>query len=123
MNNIAVYLAFKIPGMYLAGDHKIDLVRNYIKDFKIDGMFSTTFCKQNQVIKSMFVREIKVFMLLQIGTEAADEQIVLLKVRKLADIIYGECALHDNKSRGYVLLSMAIISAIMVLFTDKTTRK
>ena len=123
MNNISIHLALKTPGMYLARDHKVYLVRCYIKGFKIDGMFSPTFCKQNQVIKSMFVREIKVFMLLQIGTEAADEQIVLLKVRKLADIIYGECALHDNKSSGYVLLSTAIISAIMVLFTDKTTRK
>jgi len=83
--------------MYLPGYHKVDLVRFYIESLEVDSVCAASFGKQNEVIKGMFMREVKIVVFLQIGTKPADQQIFLLKIGELADIIYGECALHDNK--------------------------
>lgn len=99
MDHIAIHFAFKIPAVYLSGYHKVDLVRRYIECFKVDGMRSAAFGKQHQVIKSVLMREVKIFMFLQVDTKTADQQVVLLKIRKLTYIIYRECVLHRTKVR------------------------
>jgi hypothetical protein len=43
------------------------------------------------------MREVKIAVFLQISGKTADKQIFLLKIRKLADVIYRECVLHDTK--------------------------
>lgn len=73
MDHIAIYLALKIPAMHLAGYHKVYLVGCYIKCFKVDSMCPAAFCKKYQVIKSVLMREIKVFMFLQVNPKAADQ--------------------------------------------------
>ena len=97
MDHIAIHLTLKIPAVYLAGYHKVDLVGCYIKCFKVDSMCPAAFCKKHQVIKSVLMREIKVFVLLQVGAKTADQQIVLLKIRELTDVIYRNGALHTTK--------------------------
>ena len=97
MDHVAIHLAFKVPGMHLAGYHKIDLVRCYIESFKVDSVCTGAFGKQNQVVKGMFIREVKILVFLQISCKTTDKQIFLLEIRKLADIIYRERVLHDTK--------------------------
>ena len=91
MNNIPIYFTLKTPAVYLPGYHEIDLVRQYPERLEINGMFSTAFGKQYQMVKCMFMRKVKILMFFKINTEPADEHIVLLKIRKLADIVnrYG----------------------------------
>lgn len=99
MDHITIYFTLKVPAMYLSGYHKVDLVGRYIKCFKVDSMCAAAFCKQHQVIKGVFMREIKILVFLQVDPKTADQQIVLLKIRKLADVIYGDCTLHITKVR------------------------
>ena len=61
--------------MYLAGYHKINLVRSDPEFFKVDCMRSGAFGKKHQVIKGMPVRSAQVFMMIEIGCETADQYI------------------------------------------------
>src|ERR1700722_8705484 len=88
INDVAINFAFKMPAVYLSGDHEIDLERLYFKPGKIYLMRSRSFCKKDQMVKRMPVREVKLrIMSVQVGGEPFYQVVGTLVFIKAADVI------------------------------------
>src|SRR5690606_9060019 len=75
VDDVAVYLIFKIPAVHLPGGHEVHLPRNYRIPPEVDGMEAAALREEDQVVERMPVCPVEVRMHLQIRAEALGDDI------------------------------------------------
>ena len=94
VDDVAIYISFKMPAVNLAGYHEIDLEGSYREFFKIDRMCSITFRKKDKVMKGMPVWMVQMpIVFVEISPKTFDQKICGVMIN-LMNIVNGDCLIH-----------------------------